>query len=246
MKAIKFKNNGDIVLMDRFTHKEEPISTLTKYMDCPTIIEEGVTFEMFFKHIVKDKDFLNTLYSETMGESTIDNFLEEWEKEPNKTIKNKGLLYLKVYKVFDYIELPDKDNFIDIRIDFDGVGSEEELYNLEFIPMNELKPLPLVLSDKISIYRTVSHIKGENLFFEGNTFVLLFELIGTILYVLTIHKNPEGRESAKNKFIQIIGETNIIDLLEEQKNDAVEDQNYEEAAQLKKILDRLKNGFIDD
>lgn len=246
MKAIKFKNDGTIVLFDRLTSTEEPVTTLTKYMDCPTIIEQGVTFEMFFNHVINDKDFFNVLYSETMGESSIDNFLEEWGKEPNKIIENKGLLNLKVYKVFDYIELPDKDNFIDIRIDFDGVGSEEELYNLEFIPLNELKPLPLVLSEKISIYRTVSNIKGQNLFFEGNTFVLLFELIGTILYVLTIHKDPKGRESAKNKFIQIIGETNIIDLLEEQKNDAVEDQNYEEAAQLKKILDRLKNGFFDD
>ena len=246
MKAIKFKKTGEIVLMDRFTHEEEPINTLTKYMDCPTIIEDGVTFEMFFQHIIKDKDFFNLLFSETMGKSSLDNFISEWEKNPTKSIEHKGLLYLKVYKIFDYIELPNKDNFIDIRIDFDGVGSKDELFNLEFIPINELKPLPLVLSDKISIYRTVSHIKGEHLFFEGNTFVLLFELIGTILYVLTIHNNPSGRESAKDKFIKIIGETNIIDLLEEQKEDAVETQNYEEAAQLKKILDRLKNGFIED
>ena len=246
MKAIKFKNNGEIVLMDRFTHSESPITTLTKYMDCPTIIEEGVTFEMFFQHIIKDKDFFNIIYSETMGDSSIDNFITEWDKSPSLQIEEKGLSFLKVYKIFDYIELPEKDNFIDIRIDFDGVGKEDELFNLEFIPVNELKPLPIVLSEKISIYRTVSNIKGENLFFEGNTFILLFELIGTILYVLTIHRNPEGRESAKDKFIKIIGETNIIDLLEEQKEDAVEIQNYEEAAQLKKILDRLKNGFIDD
>ena len=35
-------------------------------------------------------------------------------------------------------------------------------------------------------------------------------------------------------------------MLEIQKEEAVEVQNYEEAAQLKKILDRLRNGFIDD
>ena len=37
-----------------------------------------------------------------------------------------------------------------------------------------------------------------------------------------------------------------MDLLEEQKEYAVEEQNYEEASQLKKILDRLRNGFIDE
>ena len=141
--------------------------------------------------------------------------------------------------------MEDKD-FIDIRVDFDGIGSEDELYNLEFLPLNELKDIPMILVDNISIYRTVSNIKGEELFFRGNSFTLLFELIGTVLYILTIHKTPKGRSSAKNKFIKILGETNIIDILEEQKNDAVEEQNYEEASQLKKILDRLQNGFIND
>ena len=102
------------------------------------------------------------------------------------------------------------------------------------------------MDEKMSIYRTVSNLKGEELFFQGNSFILLFELLGTILYVLTIHQNPIGRESAKNKFIQILGETNIIDLLEEQKEEAVESQNYEQAAQLKKILDRLQNGFTNE
>ena len=75
---------------------------------------------------------------------------------------------------------------------------------------------------------------------------MLFELISTILYIITIHNTPEGRKSAKEKFISILGNTNLVDMLEEQKEEAVETQNYEEAAQLKKILDRLKNGFINE
>lgn len=246
MKAIVFKKNGDLTLLNRITKEEEKINTIIHSLDCPTILEEGITFETFFNHLIKEKDFLNTVYKETMGEANLDNFLKEWKKLPTKKLKDHGIEYLKTYKVFDYIELMEDNNFIDIRIDFDGIGEEGDLFNVEFIPLNDLKPIPLVLSNKISIYRTVSNIKGEELFFEGNTFTLLFELIGTILYVLTIHKTPEGRESAKHKFIKIINETNIIDMLEIQKEEAVEVQNYEEAAQLKKILDRLRNGFIDD
>ena len=131
-------------------------------------------------------------------------------------------------------------------MDFDGIGKEEQLYNLEFIPLNELKNIPIIIAENMSIYRTVSNLKGEELFFRGNSFVLLFELLGTVLYVLTIHKNPEGRDSAKEKFIQILGNTNIIEMLEEQKEEAVEIQNFEEASQLKKILDRLQNGFTNE
>mgnify|MGYP003651152711 CR=1 FL=1 len=246
MKALIFKKNGELFLLNRFTQEEEKVETVKNYLDCPTILEDGITFETFFNHIIKEKEFFNIVYSETMGESSIDNFIEEWELPSTDILTQKGLTYLKAYKIFDYIELMDKNNFIDIRIDFDGIGKEEELYNVEFIPLNELKNLPLYLSDQISIYRTVSNLRGEELFFKGNTFTLLFELIGTILYVLTIHNTPTSRESAKHKFIKIIGETNIIDLLEQQKEEAVEIQNFEEAAQLKKILDRLRNGFIDD
>ena len=246
MKAIVFKKNGEITLLNRITKEEEKINTIIHSLDCPTILEEGITFGTFFDHIIKEKDFFNTVYKETMGDSTLNNFISEWSQLPTKKLKDHGIDYLKTYKVFDYIELMGEDNFIDIRIDFDGIGREGELFNVEFISLNNLKPIPLVLSNKISIYRTVANIKGEELFFEGNTFTLLFELIGTILYVLTIHQTPKGRESAKHKFIKIINETNIIEMLEQQKEEAVEIQNYEEAAQLKKILDRLRNGFIED
>lgn len=246
MKTILFKKNGDLSLIDRFSEEKIKIHSFIYYLDCPVALEEGITFETFFDHLIKEKDFLNTVFKETMGESSIDNFVEEWKLPALSLTVGKGIKFIKAYKVFDYIELMGEENFVDIRIDFDGVGYEEELFNLEFIPINELKNLPFILSNDISIYRTVSNLRGEELFFKGKSFTTLFELVGTILYVMTIHNTPKGRESAKSKFMKILGETNLIELLEEQKEDAVDDQNYEEAAQLKKILERLKNGFTND
>lgn len=246
MKTIYFKKNGDLSLIDRLTREESHVGTIKHYLDCPVKLENGITFKTFFNHVIKEKDFFNVVYKETMGESSIDDFLTEWVKEGVEINPNKGIQYIKAYKIFDYIEVALEEDFVDIRIDFDGVGKDEQLYNLEFIPLNELKNIPFVVEEKMSIYRTVANLKGEELFFKGNSFTLLFELLGTILYVITIHKTPKGKLSAKNKFIQILGETNIVDLLEEQKEDAVEEQNYEQASQLKKILDRLQNGFINE
>ena len=246
MKTLIFKKNGSLALENKISKEEVEVDSIKYYLDCPVKLEKGITFGTFFNHIVKEKDLLNTIYSETMGNSKIDYFIEEWEL-PSKPINiDKGIQFLKAYKIFDYIELTNDEDFVDIRVDFDGIGKDEELYNLEFLPLNELKDLPMVLVDNISIYRTISNIKGEELFFRGNSFTLLFELIGTVLYILTIHKTPKGRSSAKNKFLKILGETNIIEMLEEQKDEAVEEQNYEEASQLKKILDRLQNGFTNE
>lgn len=240
MRTLQFKKTGDIFLVDKFTNEKEKISTLKYYLDCPATFEDGVLFETFFDHIIKEKDFFNNIFKETMSNALIDNFLEEWN---SPSTNNKQIKTIRAYKVFDYIELPEKESFVDIRIDFDGIGENNEIYNLEFIPTNELKKIPFIVSENISIHRTVSNLRGEELFFEGRSFTLLFELIGSILYILTIHNTPKERNSAKNRFIKIINDTNLIEILEQQKEESIENQNYEEASQFKKILDRLRNGF---
>ena len=178
MKTIIFKKDGSLYLQNKVTKEEREIESIKYYLDCPVKLEDGVTFGTFFKHIIKDKDFLNIVYHETMGESNIDYFLKEWDLPNQPVTEGVGIQYLKAYKIFDYIELMEDKDFVDIRVDFDGVGSEDELYNLEFLPLNKLKNIPMVLVDNISIYRTVSNLKGEELFFRGNSFVLLFELLG--------------------------------------------------------------------
>ena len=246
MRTILFKKNGSLHLVDKVSKEVEKVDRIIHYLDCPVQLEDGITFKTFFNHVIEEKELLNIIFKETMKGSSLDLFLDEWDKKGKTVNSEKGIQYLKAYKIFDYIQLNEEKDFIDIRVDFDGIGNEDQLYNLEFIPLNELKNIPIVIANNISIYRTVSNLRGEELFFRGNSFILLFELLGTILYILTIHKNPKGRNSAKEKFIQILGNTNIIDMLEEQKEEAVEIQNFEEAAQLKKILDRLQNGFTNE
>ena len=95
MKALIFKKNGELFLLNRFTQEEEKVETVKNYLDCPTILEDGITFETFFNHIIKEKEFFNIVYSETMGESSIDNFIEEWELPSTDILTQKGLTYLK-------------------------------------------------------------------------------------------------------------------------------------------------------
>ena len=53
-------------------------------------------------------------------------------------------------------------------------------------------------------------------------------------------------EGTLRSFLENLDHWTLIDMLEEQKEEAVEIQNFEEAAQLKKILDRLQNGFTNE
>ena len=99
MKTIIFKKDGTLYLQDKITKEEKKIESIKYYLDCPVKIEEGVTFGTFFKHIIVDKDFLNIVYKETMGESNIDYFLEEWNLPAKPVVKNNGIQYLKAYYV---------------------------------------------------------------------------------------------------------------------------------------------------
>jgi len=246
MKTLVFAKNNNLYLVDKSIKRRKKIDSLQHYLDCPVIFEDGVVFSTFFNHIIREKDFFNKVFKETMGESTIDNFIKEWNKDPISIIKNKGIQYIKSYKIFDCIEFPSGECFVDVRIDFDGVGGEEEIYNLEFIPLNHLKNIPFILSDQLMIQKTISILKSENLFHKATTFILLFELIGSVLYILTIHNNPQQRHSAKHKFIKILEDTNLIEILEKEKDKSIQKENYEEAAQYKRMIDRLSNEFIRD
>ena len=164
MKTIFFTKKGGLYLVDRFTKKKEKVPSFIHYLDCPAAIEKGTLFGTFFNHVVKEKDFLNIVFKETMGNTTLDPFIEEWNKPAVPFNKEKGIQYIKGYKIFDYIELPEQESFVDIRIDFDGVGVNEELYNLEFIPINELKNIPLCYRIKYP-YIVVSPILKEKNYF---------------------------------------------------------------------------------
>jgi len=246
MKTLLFAKNSNIYLIDKSNKKKKKIETIKYYLDCPVIFERGILFETFFYHIIKEKNFFNKVFKETMGDATIDNFLDEWDQPSKPLIKNKGIQYIKSYKIFDCIEFPTKECFVDVRIDFDGIGGKEEIYNLEFIPLNHLKNIPFILSDQLMIQKTISILKSENLFHKATTFILLFELIGSVLYVITVHNNPTQRQSAKHRFIKVLKETNLIDILNQEKDKSIKYENYEEAAQYKRMIDRLNNEFIID
>jgi hypothetical protein len=246
MKILLFTKNGDLFLVSKETKEKEKIDSLQYYLDCPVIIEKGVLFGTFFNHIIKEKNLFNKIFKETMENSTINNFLKEWEQPSIPLVKDKNIQYIKCYKVFDCIEFPTEECFVDVRIDFEGLGSNGEVYNLEFIPINHLKNIPLILSEDLIIQKTISILKSENLFHKATTFILLFELIGSILYVLTIHHTPHKRESAKKRFMKILNETNLIETLNKEKEISIIKEKYEEAAHYKRMIDRLSNEFIVD
>ena len=59
MKILFFTKNGKLLLVDKTNKKRKKIDSLQHYLDCPVLLERGISFETFFDHVIKEKDFFN-------------------------------------------------------------------------------------------------------------------------------------------------------------------------------------------
>jgi hypothetical protein len=240
MRTIIFKIDGKIVLLDPFTNQETKINSIRHYLDCPLKLEDGITFGTFFKHIIKDKDVIETVYSETIGGVDVDNIIKEWDK-PSTYKGNTDIDYLQIIKIIDHIVYDtNKNGFVDIRVDFNGVGTKYDVeYGLEFIPLNELKRYPLILKDNIKIINHVIDGTGQEINLNGQCTITLFEALSSILYEVMYYTTPEMRESNNETLIDKIKNTSLREILQKQLEKALLEEDYIEAANIKNMLSEL-------
>jgi hypothetical protein len=144
MKTIFITSDGKMYRMNYLGRLErEEIKSIKHYLNCILHLEEGITFETFFNIILKDKDFLNEVFKDTMGGFDLNQFTKEWKKN----IKNKDIDNIQHLEVYRDIKLNDTTGIItlDVTNVFEGVtkivDSNKETLPLDFIAMKDLKKL---------------------------------------------------------------------------------------------------------
>ena len=180
MKTIFITSDGKIYRMNYLGRLErDEVRSVKNYLNCVLHLEEGITFETFFNIIIKDKDFFNEVFKDTMGGFDLNQFLKEWKKTTDDKKVNK-ISYLEVRRD---IKLKDDGGplTLDINNIFEGIikkdGGEKENITLDFIPINHLKKLCLKINTDFNMYvykldKNKYHIKqlhhdaptGENYF----------------------------------------------------------------------------------
>ncbi len=240
MKTILLDRKGDLYIKDIFNGSEEKVDTIKYYMDCQLRIEDGATFEQLFKHIIAEVEIIDVIFSETMGENKLSNFIDEWNKPFTTTNNGLDIEYLRLRKVLEYLEVDKNKGFVDIRVDFEGVGSNMD-YGLEFMSLNEMKKFPIKLVDDLFVKESLHRKGGEISYVGGNCVMTLFEVIATLLYEVTFYNPPVEGGKSKQTLIENIDNHNLLEVLEFQLKEAVRIENYEEASNLKTLIDKYKN-----
>jgi hypothetical protein len=80
----------------------------------------------------------------------------------------------------------------------------------------------------------------NNNYVGGDCILTLFEVIGTLLYEITFYGIPQDRDKTKQKLIDNIDNKNLLDVLKLQLEEAVRVENYEEAANLKSLIEKYE------
>ena len=242
MKTLYLNNKGEIYLEDSFNGSQEKVDTIKYYLDCPLIVESGVKFETLFNHIIMEYKLMDIIFSETMGSYNLESFIEEWGKPPKPNKMGFEIEYIRFRKVLEYIEVDDNKGFVDIRIELDGAGKNNGMdYSLEFMSLTEMKKYPVVIENILHVKENLLKKDGEESYIGGDCVTTLFEIIGTILYEITFYGPPDERDNAKQKLIETIDSKNLLDVLQLQLDEAIRVENYEEASNLRDLIDKYKN-----
>jgi hypothetical protein len=241
MKTILLDEKGDLFLEDNFNGSQVKVETIKYYLDCPFKIEKGATFEHLFNHIFAESPIIDVIFKETMGDVSITSFVDEWNK-PYIISNSLGIDYLRLRKTLEYMETDNNKGFVDIRIDFEGVGKNNGMeYSLEFMSLPEMKKFPIVLDDTLLVKESLQRKDGEESYVGGDCTMTLFEVIGTLLYEITFYGIPQERDDTKQKLIDTIDSKNLLDVLKLQLDEAVKVENYEEAANIKNLIEKYEN-----
>jgi hypothetical protein len=225
--------------------EREEIKSIKHYLNCILHLEEGITFETFFNIILKDKDFLNEVFKDTMGGFDLNQFTKEWKKN----IKNKDIENIQYLEVYRDIKLNDITGVItlDITNVFEGItkmdNSIKESVPLDFIAINVLKKLPLKLNDEFIIPGHI--IENVNLI-TSTKGMTLFEVIETILYDITFYGDPSSRDKIKEDVMSVNNKDNMIQLLTIDMEDLVSDERYEEAIELLSLIKKYKKTSVNE
>ena len=125
MKTIFITSDGKIYRMNYLSRLErDEVKSLKNYLNCVLHLEEGTTFETLFNIILKDKDFFNEVFKETMGGYDLNQFIKEWGNKKNKKQIN-SISYLQISR-----EITLKDNGGIMILDINNIL--QKIYRLSY------------------------------------------------------------------------------------------------------------------
>jgi len=234
---------------DKYIKKE--VSRLWPYFNEVVELSDDFTLEDLFYHIEQEKYIFDLVFNSHLGHFSLQKYIDEINKPG--VVRDDKISYLELRRYGEYTSWKDRiskewgiksNPEIELFLDFSGVGKQEDVeYAIEFMPLNELKHLPLKLNKKFNIseirfpcriikflvrvlkYISFSRWGGCNSFghtyVEGDVNFTVYELFSTVLNEISFMGTPEQRDAQLVKIQDIVKESTFNGIVEGESVDGI-------------------------
>jgi hypothetical protein len=188
--------------------KTVPENLLHFYLSEDIKIAKDVTFGRIFELLIIHKELFNSIFYGKMRGFKIDEFIDDFNKEP----VNTEITYLKIYRLMNKWG----SDYFDDYICFDGIAKNyiDKNFNnakpfncnfsLSFASINSLKNLEIRCINDFKITDSTKNSKGHIVLINEKKPFTLFEFIGAILYEITWFGTPEQKQEKASELNKII------------------------------------------
>lgn len=181
------------------------VHSFLPYLNEVIEVNEDVTFEDFFEHIMRQKGKYSSVFASHLGNYKLKQWEEEWNRIPIVDNFNDDyeMTAVGIYWHGESWNYEGEDK-ITICPEFHGMGidikSEKEIgLAVEFTPINKLKSYPFKLDARLNVY---SLQKDSKILLSGKKDFTVYEVVSTMLYEISFTGAPEQRDARMSKLKQ--------------------------------------------
>lgn len=201
-----------------FTHIEETIDINISGHICNEIkvhsflpylkemmeVENDVTFEDFFNHIMRQKGKYSSIFRSHLGNYKLQQWEEEWNRIPGDDCDGDDYEMTKVeIRWHGESWLNEGEDLITIEPEFHGIGfaidtKKQMGMGVDFTPINDLKLYPFELNEQLNVYS----LQDSKILLSGKKEFTVYEVISTVLDEITFYGSPEQKIKKINEIKQ--------------------------------------------
>lgn len=236
------------------------------YYNHELVLDEGITFGDIFTRLEPYLDKLEEHFlAETRGCK-----MKEWFEEIKKEKIKQDVEFFEIrfswhFDAFIHFNRKTSryENNLDKYLSFSVMAKSsesktgEEKYSTSFMDIQNLRDVPVVFDKQCEISVRNPETKKEDKFFEFEKAVTLRELIACLFNEITFYGSPETTEEASEELEESVkaidgadrnDETKFIpffkiklEWLEKELQEALSEENYQWAENVRKEIERIKN-----
>ena len=202
---------------------EERIDSFFPFLNEPLQVENDITFEDFFNHVMNEHELVNVIFASQLGGFDLGEWREEWKKpfvdKPDEHTRTK---YLGVEWVAEWNNYGSKRE-IEEYVGFGGHGEtlHEDKWvdgmniSFSFTPINGMKGYLFKIDTEYKMFDSaIKKVKKEEDWFVvvGVKGMTVYDVIGGILNDISFYGEPDSRDKQCDELDKRCKETkDVID-----------------------------------